>query len=154
MKKCTSRTSRFCLIFCLILHQWVADAMNLDILAAFHTNSRGLLRIWRSWGLIPSRNRKQGAARVGPGVGKIFKIMKIGKSWKMGWEWSGELQTGPKWPAQLSERFKQLLDKDSLKKTMTNLFFMILYLFGISCWGHSPNSACTMGFWLVEGWWS
>ena len=26
----------------------------------FHTNSRRLIRIWRSWGLIPSRNRKQG----------------------------------------------------------------------------------------------
>ena len=34
--------------------------MKLDILAAFNTNSRRLIRIWRSWGLIPSRNRKQG----------------------------------------------------------------------------------------------
>ena len=28
-----------------------------------------------------------------------------GKFWKMGWEWSGELQTGAKWSARLSERF-------------------------------------------------
>ena len=91
--------------FWLILHQWGADVMKLDILAAFNTNSRCLIRIWRSWGLIPSRNRKQGAARVGAGVGKICKNMKIGKSWKMGWEWSGEVQTGAKWSAQLSERF-------------------------------------------------
>ena len=104
-KKCTSRKSRFRLNFCLILHQWGADVMKLDILAAFNTNSRRLIRIWRSWGLVPSRNRKQGAARVGPGVGKIFKNMKIGKSWKMGWEWSGEVQTGPKWSGQLSEGF-------------------------------------------------
>ena len=38
----------------------------------------------------------RGAARVGAGVGKICKITKIGKSCKMGWEWSGELQTGAK----------------------------------------------------------
>ena len=36
-----------------------------------------------------------GVARVSAGVGKICKNVKIG-SWKMGWEWSGELQTGPK----------------------------------------------------------
>ena len=104
-KKCKTRKSRFRLNFCLILHQWGADVMKLDILAAFNTNSRRLIRIWRSWGLVPSRNRKQGAARVGPGVGKIFKNMKIGKSWKMGWEWSGDLQTGAKWSGQLSEGF-------------------------------------------------
>ena len=70
--------------------------MKLDILAAFNTNSRCLIRILRSWGLVGARNRKQGAERVGAGVGKICKNMKIGKSWKMGWEWSGEVQTGPK----------------------------------------------------------
>ena len=84
------------MIFALILFQNGAEVMKLDILAAFNTNSRRLFRIWRCWGLIPSRNRKQGAARVGAGVGKICKNMKIGKSWKMGWEWSGEVQTGAK----------------------------------------------------------
>ena len=34
--------------------------MKLDILAAFNTNSRRLIRICRSWRLIPSRNSKQG----------------------------------------------------------------------------------------------
>ena len=70
--------------------------MKLDILAAFNTNSRCLIRILRSWGLVGARNRKQGVARVGAGVGKICKIMKIGKSCKMGLEWSGEVQTGAK----------------------------------------------------------
>ena len=58
--------------------------MKLDILAAFNTNSRCLIRILRSWGLVGARKRKQGAARVGPGVGKIFKIMKIGKKLENG----------------------------------------------------------------------
>ena len=70
--------------------------MKLYILAAFNTNSRRLIRILRSWGLVGARNRKQGAEQVVAGVGKICKDMKIGKSWKMGWEWLGELQTGPK----------------------------------------------------------
>ena len=65
--------------------------MKLDILAAFNTNSRCLIRILRSWGLVGARKRKQGAD-----VGEICKSMKSGTSWKMGWEWSGELQTGPK----------------------------------------------------------
>ena len=94
--QCKARNSRFWLNFALILHQNGADVMKLDILAAFNTNSRCLIRILRSWGLVGARKRKQGAARVGAGVGKICKNMKIGKSWKMGWEWSGELQTGPK----------------------------------------------------------
>ena len=34
--------------------------MKLDILAAFNTNSRCLIRIRRSWGLIGSKNRKHG----------------------------------------------------------------------------------------------
>ena len=38
--------------------------MNLHILAAFNTNSRRLIRIWRSWGLVGSKKRKQGAERV------------------------------------------------------------------------------------------
>ena len=33
--------------------------MKLDILAAFNTNSRRLIRIWRSWGLVGAKNRKQ-----------------------------------------------------------------------------------------------
>ena len=33
----------------------------LDILAAVHTHLRRLIRIWRSWGLVGSKNRKQGA---------------------------------------------------------------------------------------------
>ena len=65
--------------------------MKLDILAAFSTNSRRLIRIWRSWGLVGSKKRKQGAEQVVAGVGKICKNMKIEKSCKMGWEWSGEL---------------------------------------------------------------
>ena len=94
--QCTSRKSRFRLNFALILHQNGADVMKLDILAAFNTNSRCLIRILRSWGLVGARKRKQGAARVGAGVGKICKITKIGKSCKMGWEWSGEAETGSK----------------------------------------------------------
>ena len=70
--------------------------MKLDILAAFNTNSRRLIRIWRSWGLVRSKKRKQRPEQVVAGVGEICKNMKIGKSWKMGWEWSGEVQTGPK----------------------------------------------------------
>ena len=70
--------------------------MKLDILAAFNTNSRRLIRILRSWGLVGARNRKQGAEQVVAGVGKICEITKIGKSCKMGWEWSGDLQTGAK----------------------------------------------------------
>ena len=70
--------------------------MKLDILVAFHTNSRRLIRIWRSWGLMGSKNRKQGAERVVAGVGEICKNMKIEKSRKMGWEWSGELRTDAK----------------------------------------------------------
>ena len=71
--------------------------MKLDILAAFfNTNSRRLIRICRSWGLVGSKKRKQGAERVVAGVRKIYKITKIGKSWKMGWERAGQLQTGAK----------------------------------------------------------
>ena len=69
--------------------------MKLDILAAFNTNSRRLIRIWRSWGLVDSKKRKQGMERVVAGVGKLCKNMKNReKGWKMGWERSGELQTG------------------------------------------------------------
>ena len=46
--------------FCFNLLPVSAGAIKLDILAAVNTNSRRLIRIWRSWGLIPSRNRKQG----------------------------------------------------------------------------------------------
>ena len=70
--------------------------MKLDILAAFNTNSRRLIRIWRSWELVGSKKRKQGWESVVAGVVKICKITNIGKSCKMGWEWSGELQTGAK----------------------------------------------------------
>ena len=58
--------------------------MKLDILAAFHTNSRCLIRILRSWGLVGAINRKQGVARVGAGVGKICKNMKIGEKLENG----------------------------------------------------------------------
>ena len=84
------------MIFGLFLHHNGADLMKLGILAAFHTNSRRLIRIWRSWGLVGARKRKQGAEQVVAGVGEIWKNMKIRESWKMGWEWSGEVQTGPK----------------------------------------------------------
>ena len=33
--------------------------MKLDILAALNTNSRRLIRIWRSCGLVGSKNREQ-----------------------------------------------------------------------------------------------
>ena len=42
---------------------------------------------------------------MGAGVGEICKNVKIDKSWKMGWEWSGEVQTGAKLSGQLSEGF-------------------------------------------------
>ena len=58
--------------------------MKLDILAAFNTNSRRLIRIWRSWGLVGSKKRKQGAERVVAGVRKICKNMKIGKKLENG----------------------------------------------------------------------
>ena len=70
--------------------------MKLDILAAFNTNSRRLTRILRSWGLVGAKKRKRGTESVVAGVRKVCRISKIGKSWKMGWEWSGEVQTGPK----------------------------------------------------------
>ena len=70
--------------------------MKLDILAAFNTNSRRLIRILRSWGLVGAKKRRQGAEQVVAGVGEICKNVKIGKSWKMDWEWSGEVQTGAK----------------------------------------------------------
>ena len=84
--------------------------MKLDILAAFNTNSRRLIRILRSWGLVGARKRKQGAARVGAGVGKICKNMKIGKSWKIGWERSRLVQNDQRncWNV-----FEQVLAKDS-----------------------------------------
>ena len=56
--------------------------MKLDILAAFNTNSRRLIRIWRSWGLVGSKNRKQGAEQVVAGAGKICKNLKIWKKHK------------------------------------------------------------------------
>ena len=66
--------------------------MKLHILAAFNTNSRCLIGILRSWGLVGAKNRKQGAEQVVAGVGEIFKNMKMsGKKCQMGWEWSGEL---------------------------------------------------------------
>ena len=58
--------------------------MKLDILAAFNTNSRRLIRIWRSWGLVGSKKRKQGAERVVAGVRKICKNMKIWKKLENG----------------------------------------------------------------------
>ena len=70
--------------------------MKLDILAAFNANSRRLIRIWRSWGLVGSQKRKQGAERVVAGVRKICKDMKIRKKCKMRWERLGKLQTGAK----------------------------------------------------------
>ena len=68
--------------------------MKLDILAAFNTNSRRLIRIWRSWGLVGAKKRKQGAEGVGAGVGEIFKNMKIGKKVENG---LGVVGGGPDW---------------------------------------------------------
>ncbi len=48
------------MIFALILFQNGAVVMKLDILAAFNTNLRRLIRIWRSWGLVDAKKRKQG----------------------------------------------------------------------------------------------
>ena len=42
--------------------------------AAFHTNSRRLIRILMSWGLVGAKKRKQGAARWSSGWGKYVKI--------------------------------------------------------------------------------
>ena len=58
--------------------------MKLNILAAFNTNSRRLIGIWRSWGLVGARKRKQGAEYVVACVGKICKNMKIGKKLENG----------------------------------------------------------------------
>ena len=103
--QCKTRKSWFCMIFALILTHNGAQVMKIDILAAFNTNSRCLIRIWRSWGLVGARKRKQGAAGWGSEWGKYVKIWKSGKSCRMGWEWSEELQTGAKWSGQLSECF-------------------------------------------------
>ena len=72
-KKCKTRKSRFRLIFCFNLapvrrrcneigypRGFSQMQRKCDILVFLNTNSRRLIRIWRSWGLIPSRNRKQG----------------------------------------------------------------------------------------------
>ena len=67
------------MIFALILTQNGAVLMKLDILAAFHTKSRRLIRIWRSWGLVDARKRKQGCEEGVAGVGELCRNMKIGK---------------------------------------------------------------------------
>ena len=90
--------------------------MKLDILEVFNTNSRRLIRIWRSWGLVGSKKRKQGAERVGAGVGKICKNMKIGKSWKMVGSCRGSSRLVQNDQGNCRNVFKQVLAKDSLKK--------------------------------------
>ena len=67
--------------------------MKLAILAVFNTNSRCLIRIWRSLGQMGSKNRKRGLESVVAEVGKLCKITKIRESYKMGREWEGEVQT-------------------------------------------------------------
>ena len=73
--------------------------MKLDILAAFNTNSRRLIRIWRSWGLVGAKKRKQGAAQVVLGVRQICKNMKIGKKLENGLGVGGG---GPDWSKMIS----------------------------------------------------
>ena len=73
--------------------------MNLDILAAFHTNSRRLIRILRSWGQVGAKKRKQGAAQVVLGVRQICKNMKIGKKLENG---LGVVGGAPDWCKMIS----------------------------------------------------
>ena len=65
------------------------------------------------------------------GVWKICKITKISKSCKMGWEWSGELQTGAKLSAHSSERFQmgfdQQLNEKAVKKQIFPKKMLILF---------------------------
>ena len=58
--------------------------MKLDILAAFNTNSRRLIRILRFWGLVGAKNQKNGVEEMVAGVGKICKIIKIRKKMENG----------------------------------------------------------------------
>ena len=73
--------------------------MKLDILAAFHTNSRRLIGILRPCGLVGAKNRKQGAEQVVAGAGEICKIMKIGKKLENGLGVGGG---GPDWSKMIS----------------------------------------------------
>ena len=73
--------------------------MKLHILAAFNTNSRRLIRIWRSWGLVGAKKRKQGAEQVVAGLGKICKNMKIGKKLENG---LGVVGGAPDWCKMIS----------------------------------------------------
>ena len=101
--------------------------MKLDILAAFNNNSRRLIRIWRSWGLVGAKKRKQGAAQVVLGVRQICKNMKIRK--KVGkWVGSGRGSSRLVQNDQRSCRnvFKQVLAKDSLKKQWKNMIFRFI----------------------------
>ena len=45
----------------------------------------------------------------------------------MGWEWSGEVQTGSKRSAQLPEGFGMGFDQKFIEKTMKNLIFHPFY---------------------------
>ncbi len=82
--------------------------MKLDILAAFNTNSRCLIGIWRSWGLVGSKKRKQGAERVVAGVRKICKNMKIGKKLENG---LGEVGGAPDWCKMISAIIGRFLNR-------------------------------------------
>ena len=73
--------------------------MKLDILATFNTNSRRLIGILRSWGLVGANKRKQGAEQVVAGVGKISKNMKIGKKLENG---LGVVGGAPDWCKMIS----------------------------------------------------
>ena len=53
---------------------------------------------------------------MGADVGKIYKNMKIGKSWKMGWEWSGTSRLVQNDQRNCRKVFKRVWAKDSLKK--------------------------------------
>ena len=91
--------------------------MKLDILAAFTTNSRCLIGIWKLCGLVGAKKRKQGAAQVVLGVRQICKNMKIGKKLENGLAVVG----GAPDLVQNDQRkcrnvFKLVLAKDSLKK--------------------------------------
>ena len=73
--------------------------MKLDTLAAFNTNSRCLIGILRSWGLVGAKNRKQGAEQVVAGVGKICKITKIWEKLENG---LGVVGGAPDWCKMIS----------------------------------------------------
>ena len=94
--------------------------MKLHIPAAFNTNSRRLIRILRSWGLVGAKKRKQGAEQVVAGVGKICKNMKIGK--KVG-KWVGRGRGGFRLVQNDQRNYRNVFKRDLDSFELKNKLF-------------------------------